>query len=130
MTVLTDKLSTSSRRENSPCPWTCTHRASPPKPQGRPVRGAVIQLILCAVLVWAAQDTAGTNLRPARRAAGRSCFSGCPIHRVLFEVGVDGGAHRWIKVRSSETLEQFEALQLVLDRVFHFRKSHLDSRFA
>jgi len=46
---------------------------------------------------------------------------------MLFEVGIDSGADSRMEVRCAESFEQLEALQLVLDRVFHFRESNLDA---
>jgi hypothetical protein len=40
-----------------------------------------------------------------------------PIHRVLFEVGVDGGAYGGMEACGAEALDHLKALQLVLDRI-------------
>src|SRR6185503_11679575 len=73
------------------------------------------------------------RMRPGCRHAifGKSnLFSGFPIQLVLFEVGVHGGAHGGVEACGTETVEQFETLQLVLDRILHFREAHFDARFA
>src|SRR4249920_2633917 len=57
-------------------------------------------------------------------------YLGFPIHRMLFEVGVDGGPDRRMEVRCAESVEQLEALQLVFDGILHFREANLDARFA
>jgi hypothetical protein len=36
---------------------------------------------------------------------------------VLFEIGVDGGAHGGLEARGAEALQQLEAPELVLDRI-------------
>lgn len=53
------------------------------------------------------------------------CFSGLPVHRVLFKVSIDGGTEGGME--RAEAIQHLEALQLVLDRVLHLRETQLDA---
>ena len=46
---------------------------------------------------------------------------------MLFEVGVDSGAHGSMEARGTEGLEQLEALQLVLHRILHLGETQFDA---
>jgi len=67
--------------------------------------------------------------QPAR-SGNRPANSGFPVHGVLPEVSIDCGADGRMESVSPDLIEQPETLQLVLNRIFHFRELQLDPRRA
>jgi hypothetical protein len=68
-----------------------------------------------------------SSRRPSTCGTG-AAVSGFPIHLVLLEVGIDRRADR--RIDHAEALEQFEALEFVLDRILQFREPQFDTRRA
>src|SRR5262249_57988769 len=113
------------------------HQAEP-APRERAAEGACRVGVRCSAAGRGATEDAEALHVPAMCAKSTRCAtwsggvagpeSGLPVHRVLFEVGVDRGADGRMEAALAETRVELKALQLVLDQYINLSEVQLTTR--